>query len=86
MVRVSPAAMDDKEEVISVSDIRALHEAVSHFKDDTKEILMELIEDREEHVEVRGYGTCGGTWVWDMWRYVGMGHVEVRGYGTCGGT
>lgn len=52
MVRVSPSAMDDKEEVISVADIRALHEAVSQFKDDTKEILMELIEDREEHVEV----------------------------------
>eukprot|EP00731_Ephydatia_muelleri_P021382 Em0013g1109a len=51
VVRVSPSAMDDKEEVISVADIRALHEAVSQFKDDTKEILMELIEDREEHVE-----------------------------------
>ena len=52
VVRVSPSAMDDREEVISVADIRALREAVSQFKDDTKEILMELIEDREEHVEV----------------------------------
>ena len=52
VVRVSPSAMDDREEVISVADIRALREAVLQFKDDTKEILMELIEDREEHVEV----------------------------------
>ena len=61
MVRVSPSVTDDKEEVISVSDIRALHEAVSQFKDDTKEILMELLEDREEHVEVSGHGGYLGT-------------------------